>query len=1179
MKKVKRILSVVLCLVMLLCAVPVMNLGMKAKAMSLFTFNERLEKFKSEVYGEGDTYNDSANGSSPGSTYGWQCFGFANYLTKYIFGSFPCSIDNASNLNENWSIARGNAGINNLCIGDVIRYYNTTGNYHSIVVTGIDGDTISFCDANRVGSNKITYNGSYSRSYLSGRLTMGSSETRCWIAHWKEGVDSALTAVSLDNAINIQEGVYSIHSARDKNMVLDISGDSQESGANIQVYHFLDNNVQKFRIKKSGNYYTIQSVHSNHWLDIKTPIVNRSNVQLYKSNTFNEEKWFFEDAGNGFVAIRNYYGYYVDIAGDSAVNNANVQAYNTLESNSQKWRLVPDAPSSSISIPEGVYTIHSAWNKNKVLDIQGDSQASGANIQLFDFRASNYDVQRFRVAKSGKYYTIQSVYSNNWLDIKTPITHRSNIQLYSSNTFNEEKWFFEDAGNGYVNIRNYYGYYVDIAGDSTENRANIQAFRTKYNDSQRWWLVPDNYTINIDANGGTASTSSFAAKYGDKINLNSSFVQRTGGYKLKGWNLYRPADGKWHVAGVGWRTPAEISAGGYEKQVYVPNLSMTIDYSWIYSFSGLVSSISSFTFYAVWEECSHTWDSGTVIKEATANEEGIIRYTCTTCGGVKDVSIAALQPTGITVDLTRVKRSYYIGEFLDTSGLKLSATYSDGTTETVRDGFTCSPSKLTTSGTQTITVNYAGKTCNYEVNVKVEEPAPYWGDMNDDKRIDDSDAEFINQYLKGYVELSDEQKCFADVDFNGNVNATDSIILQRYVKGFEPIPATSKTDINLITTKNNYNTGDALELEDFQIVVSSTDSAAVSYTIADGFTLSGYDPNEVGMQTISTTFRGIELSTTIMVVKVEHTHTWNAGTITKDATCAFFGEKTFTCTSCGETKTETLAKNESNHVGGIEIQGAKAATCSAEGCTGDVYCNGCGVTLYASTSIAKTEHTWNSDAVIKAATCTATGTKTYTCTGCGDTYTETIPVDTTNHVNTTNVAATASTCTVKGYSAGIYCNDCKKYISGHQEQPLAAHQTITQNARAATCTAEGYTGDQYCTVCKQTISTGSTIGKKAHTLTTINKKDAGCTTTGYTGDQYCTVCKQTISTGSTINALGHTAPDGNGNCTRCGTHIKDVTPPQPQPNPNACKYCGEVHSGPFGWLIKFFHSILAIFKR
>ena len=227
-------------------------------------------------------------------------------------------------------------------------------------------------------------------------------------------------------------------------------------------------------------------------------------------------------------------------------------------------------------------------------------------------------------------------------------------------------------------------------------------------------------------------------------------------------------------------------------------------------------------------------------------------------------------------------------------------------------------------------------------------------------------------------------------------------------------------------------------------------------------------------------------------------------------------------------------------------------------------------------------HAYNTGTVTKAATCVTTGTKTYTCTVCNATKTETIAINASNHVNTKTVAATASSCTVKGYTAGVYCNDCKQYISGHAEQPLAAHTLTTQNAKAATCTAEGYTGDQVCSVCKQTITKGTAIAKKAHTLTTVNQKAAGCTTAGYTGDQVCTTCNQTITKGSAINALGHANADSNGNCTRCGQHIKDVTPSQPsnpQPNPNACKYCGQVHSGPFGWLIKFFHSILAIFKR
>ena len=36
-------------------------------------------------------------------------------------------------------------------------------------------------------------------------------------------------------------------------------------------------------------------------------------------------------------------------------------------------------------------------------------------------------------------------------------------------------------------------------------------------------------------------------------------------------------------------------------------------------------------------------------------------------------------------------------------------------------------------------------------------------------------------------------------------------------------------------------------------------------------------------------------------------------------------------------------------------------------------------------------------------------------------------------------------------------------------------------------------------------------------------------------------------------------------------------PTEPQKYYNDCKYCGEVHGGAFGWLIKFFHSILALF--
>lgn len=146
-----------------------------------------------------------------------------------------------------------------------------------------------------------------------------------------------------------------------------------------------------------------------------------------------------------------------------------------------------------------------------------------------------------------------------------------------------------------------------------------------------------------------------------------------------------------------------------------------------------------------------------------------------------------------------------------------------------------------------------------------------------------------------------------------------------------------------------------------------------------------------------------------------------------------------------------------------------------------------------------TTHTWDNGTVTKAATCTATGIKTFTCKSCGATKTETI-----NKV---------------------------------------AHSVVVKNKKDATCTATGYTGDSVCSVCGTVVKQGTTINKKDHTLTTINKTDATCTKAGYTGDQYCTTCKQTITKGKTVNALGHAAPDKNGNCSRCGEHIQDVEEP------------------------------------
>jgi hypothetical protein len=62
------------------------------------------------------------------------------------------------------------------------------------------------------------------------------------------------------------------------------------------------------------------------------------------------------------------------------------------------------------------------------------------------------------------------------------------------------------------------------------------------------------------------------------------------------------------------------------------------------------------------------------------------------------------------------KTSYYVGDSLNTSGLAIRGYYDDGSNKSL-SGWSCSPTRLSSAGTQTITVSYQGKTTSFTVSV------------------------------------------------------------------------------------------------------------------------------------------------------------------------------------------------------------------------------------------------------------------------------------------------------------------------------------------------------------------------------------------------------------------------------------------------------------------------------
>nr|WP_302746929.1 leucine-rich repeat protein [uncultured Blautia sp.] len=265
-------------------------------------------------------------------------------------------------------------------------------------------------------------------------------------------------------------------------------------------------------------------------------------------------------------------------------------------------------------------------------------------------------------------------------------------------------------------------------------------------------------------------------------------------------------------------------------------------------------------------------------------------------------------------------------------------------------------------------------------------------------------------------------------------------------------------------------------------------------------------------------------------------HNWDSGKVTKAATCTAAGTKTYTCTHCKKTRTETIAATGHK----VVKDAAVAATCETAGKTEGSHCSVCGTILKAQTTTAALGHSWDSGKVTKAATCTAAGTKTYTCTHCKKTRTETIAA--TGH-KVVKDAAVAATCETAGKTEGSHCSVCGTILKAQTTTAALGHSWDGGKVtKAATCTAAG-TKTYTCSRCKKTRT--ETIAATGHKAVKDAAVAATCETTGKTEGSHCSVCNTVIKAQTTTAALGHSWDSGKvtkaATCTTAGTKTYTCT--------------------------------------
>ena len=561
----------------------------------------------------------------------------------------------------------------------------------------------------------------------------------------------------------------------------------------------------------------------------------------------------------------------------------------------------------------------------------------------------------------------------------------------------------------------------------------------------------------------------------------------------------------------------------------------------------------------------HTWDNGKVTKEATCSETGVKTYTCSRCGGTK------------TEEIPKTKHDY-----------EEHVVKAPTCTEKGISYYVCKNCRLTTSRRQTPATGHIHTEVRNQKDATYKEEG-YTGDTyckDCGKKLETGTVipkliETEHDYGEWVLDQAPTCKKYGarhrickncgdrDVDVLDKVDHTWKLIsttpatctigeIQHYKCSFcgETKDVTLSNPLGEHSWDNGKVTKEATCTEDGEKTYTCT---VCNTTKTEVIPATGHQHKEVRNAKKATCTEdgytgdtyckdcGEKLETGSVIKKLGHT--WDNGVITKEATETEEGVKTYTCKTCGETKTEkipatshhwdqgTITKKATctengektyyctdadcnkTYVETIPATGhswddgkvTEAATCKKEGIK-TYTCKNCGETK--TESIPKTEHQWDNGKVTKEATCKEEGSKTYTCSICGDTKTEVIPKK--DHTWDEGKVTKKATCTEDGLK--VYtCKSCGET----KEEALKAtgHQhTELRNEKKATCTEEGYTGDTYCTDCGELIKKGSATEKANHNWEVTSEEKATCEKDGsktYT----CADCKETKT--ETIPATGH----------------------------------------------------------
>lgn len=330
-----------------------------------------------------------------------------------------------------------------------------------------------------------------------------------------------LDQLAAENKNTLADGVYKIGNAQNNNYVLDIASGSKNNGANVQLYLSNGTTAQSFTVSHDAQgYVTFTNVNSGKALDVSGgKVANYSNIQQYNSNGTKSQKWIVQKSGSGYAIISAMDPNYVlDLSGGRIENNRNIQLYQSNGSTAQQWTFEKNmterecldemATQNKSMMDDGVYYIKNRDVKF-ALDVSGGSAYSGANVQLYSLNKT--DAQKWLVSHDSKgYVSFKNVNSGMYLTA-TGSSNGANVNQQSPSNGYNQKWII--AFDSSQNIKLVSGLnsklVIDVSGGKISNGSNIQLYTSNNSAAQKWVFeyISKDVQVSLTKIMGTSQTS------------------------------------------------------------------------------------------------------------------------------------------------------------------------------------------------------------------------------------------------------------------------------------------------------------------------------------------------------------------------------------------------------------------------------------------------------------------------------------------------------------------------------------------------------------------------------------------------------------------------------------------------------------------------------------------------